>query len=204
MKKPGIIALSILLLGFLLGCSQKDKGSTRDISPQLLLPQLSGLGFKFQEANEIDQAEFSDLAKDAASQFGISISNPDVDEIDLPLRVAIGRYRDDTGAVTIRISQFERRNTAMKELNSHIDNIKKLGRLLRKSKSIIAGESNRLRVNGQKAYWLEYMVKPSSGGKRYECRLIWADGPYLFEINSYGEEPRMITEAVEIAEKIEL
>ena len=204
MKKPGIIALSILLLGFLLGCSQKDRGSTRDISPQLLLPQLSGLGFKFQEANEIDQAELSNLAKDAASQFGIPISNPDVDEIDLPLRVAIGRYRDDTGAVTIRISQFERRNTAMKELNSHIDNIKKLGRLLRKSKSIIAGEPKRISVNRQKAYWLKYMVKPMKGGKRYESRLIWVDGPYLFEINSYGEEPRMITEALEIAEKIEL
>ncbi len=204
MKRPGIIVLPILFLSILLGCSREDAVSIPDVSPKMLLPQLGGLGFKLQEANEIDHSALFNLAKDVASQFGIPVSQRDLDKIDFPRRMAIGKYRDEAGTITIKISQFEDGTTAYKELKSHLDKVKELERLLRRSKSVIGGKPERIRVNGQKAYWLEYLMRPSNVGLRYEFRLIWANGPYLFEVNSYGEEPRMIAEAVEIAGEIGL
>jgi len=204
MKRPGIIVLSILLLSFPFGCSREDAVSISDVSPKMLLPQLGGLGFKLQEANEIDQATLSNLAKDVASQFGIPVSQRDLSKISFPRRMAIGKYRDESGTITIKISQFEDKTAAGKELESHLDKTKELEHLLRRSKSVIGGKPERIRVNGQKAYWLEYLMRPSSGGLKYDSRLIWANGPYLFEINSYGEEPRMVKEAVEVAGEIGL
>ncbi len=182
MGKTVVVILPILFLGLLFGCSSSTESPPTNVSLKMLLPKLDSYGFETQGVNELDKEELSKGMKGQR-----------------PVGMAIGAYEKGNRMISIIIQKYKNKRVAVKEVKRRVENSKIMQSIFQRGNSSPGFKLKEVRVSGHSAYCQIFSGMPD---QKYQTRLFWANGLYVFEVICYGEGSWSEGETIKIAGEI--
>jgi hypothetical protein len=137
------------------------------------------------------------MTNSISQQFGLNVSVKNMEKSmseQFPVGRIVAVYKKNNRTVVIMMDEFKSKKAAKKEIERRVKNSEDL----QSGVHSFTHTLKEIKINENTAY---YQVFGSSSTEKYETKVFWSKGMYIFEVTSRGdiwaEE-----EAVNIAEKI--